>query len=69
MFDLIIENAEILDGSGKESYKGDIGIKGEVIEKIGNLSGAEAARRVDAAGRTPTWRSSRRTTRVSFRHW
>jgi N-acyl-D-amino-acid deacylase len=52
MFDLIIENAEILDGSGKESYKGDIGIKGEVIEKIGNLSGAEAARRVDAAGRT-----------------
>jgi N-acyl-D-aspartate/D-glutamate deacylase len=51
MFDLIIENAEILDGSGKESYKGDIGIKGEVIEKIGNLAGAEAARRVDAAGR------------------
>jgi len=27
MFDLIIENAEILDGSGKESYKGDIGIR------------------------------------------
>lgn len=52
MFDLIIENAEILDGSGKESYKGDIGIRGEVIEKIGNLTGVEAARRIDATGRT-----------------
>lgn len=52
MFDLIFENAEILDGSGKESYRSDIGITGEKIEKIGNLKGAEAARRIDASNRT-----------------
>ena len=52
MFDMIIENADVLDGSGKESYKADIGITGEKIEKIGNLSDAKAKTRVDAKGKT-----------------
>ena len=52
MFDVIIDNAEVLDGSGQESYRADIGIKGEKIEKIGNLATAKAKKRVDAAGRT-----------------
>lgn len=52
MFDTIIENADVLDGSGKESFKADIGIKGEVIEKIGNLAGAKAKKRIDATGKT-----------------
>jgi len=52
MFDLILENASVLDGSGREPYSSDIGIKGAAIERIGNLEGAEAERRVDVAGRT-----------------
>lgn len=51
MFDLIIDNAEVYDGSGQEPYSADIGIKGDVIEKIGNLANAEAPRRIDARGR------------------
>jgi N-acyl-D-amino-acid deacylase len=52
MFDLVIENADVLDGSGKESFKADVGIKGEKISKIGDLTGAKAKKRIDAAGRT-----------------
>lgn len=52
MFDLIIENAEIVDGSSGKPFKADVGIKGVAIEKIGDLKEAEAERRVDAAGRT-----------------
>lgn len=52
MFDLIIENATVIDGSGGEPYSSEIGIKGPAIEKIGELDGAEAARRIDASGRT-----------------
>ncbi len=52
MLDLIIDNAEVLDGSGKEAFRSDIGLKGDKIEKMGNLSGVEAKERVDAAGRT-----------------
>lgn len=52
MFDVKIENADVLDGSGKESFKADIGITGDVIEKIGNLAAAGAKRTIDASGRT-----------------
>ena len=41
MFDLLIQNAWILDGTGTEGYFGDIGIRGGKIAAIGqNLSGA-----------------------------
>lgn len=52
MFDLILENADVMDGSGKQSYKADVGIKGAAIEKIGDLKGAGAAKRVDVSGKT-----------------
>ncbi len=52
MFDLIIENATVVDGTGKPAFNSDVGIEGERIEKMGNLEGVEAARRVDARGRT-----------------
>jgi len=35
MFDILIKNGFIVDGSGKEGYEGTIGIKGNVIEYIG----------------------------------
>jgi N-acyl-D-amino-acid deacylase len=51
MFDLILENADVMDGSGKQSYRADVGIKGSAIEKIGNLKDAETAKRVDVSGK------------------
>ncbi len=37
-FDLIIKNGNIIDGTGKKSYKSDIGIKNGIIKKIGNIN-------------------------------
>lgn len=35
MWDLLIKNVEIVDGTGSPSYKGDIAIKGEKIDAVG----------------------------------
>ena len=52
MFDLIIGNGTIVDGSGLPGYRGDIGISGKRIVSVGrSLTEAHAARRIDAAGR------------------
>ena len=42
-FDLIIRNGSVVDGSGKPAVKADIGIEGERITEIGDLSAAEAS--------------------------
>lgn len=52
MFDIILENASVVDGTGRQAFNADIGITGERIEKMGNLEGAEAARTVDVSGKT-----------------
>ena len=49
-FDVIIRGGEIIDGSGSVRYKKDIGLQGDTIAAIGELSGASAARIVDATG-------------------
>ena len=51
MFDLKIINGKIVDGSGEASYKGDIGIIGEKIAEIGDLSNKEAKNTIDANGK------------------
>ena len=48
-FDVLIENAHIVDGSGKALYKGSIGVKGGKIAALGEVSG-DAVKTVDAAG-------------------
>jgi len=52
MFDVVIAGGTIVDGTGRAGYRGDVGIKGEIIEAIGDLSKAEAKRRIDATGLT-----------------
>lgn len=47
-FDIVIINGTIVDGSGDESYKGDIGIINDRIVKIGDLSGLSSRRTIDA---------------------
>lgn len=50
-FDLLIRNAEIVDGTGAPRFAGDIGIRGDRIERIGNLSGRSGRTEIDLGGR------------------
>ena len=55
MFDLVFENANVIDGSGGPAFRADIGIRGAAIsavEKPGTLAEADTGRVVDAAGMT-----------------
>ncbi len=51
-FDLIISGANIIDGSGRPGFAGDIGISGGKISAVGNLDRAEAGEFIDANGLT-----------------
>ena len=51
MFDFIIRDGIIADGSGHPSYKADIGVVGDRIAEIGNLAEAASADSYDAAGK------------------
>ena len=51
MFDIVIRHARIVDGTGSPWFPGDVGIVGDTIAAIGNLTGAAAAREIDAAGK------------------
>ncbi len=50
MIDLVIRGGMIVDGSGRPSFRGDVGIQGERITTIGGLEGVQAAAEIDAAG-------------------
>ena len=50
-YDLIIKNGEVIDGSGASRKKADVGIRGDQIEKIGDLTGSQADVFVDASNR------------------
>jgi hypothetical protein len=47
MLDVLIQNAEIVDGTNTPSYSGDIAIKGDKIADIGSLAGAAAKTVID----------------------
>ncbi len=49
-FDVVIANGRVVDGTGAPWFVADVGITGDRITAIGNLSTAEAATRIDAAG-------------------
>jgi N-acyl-D-amino-acid deacylase len=51
-YDILILGGNVVDGSGVPSYEADIGISGDKIAKIGNLSSATARRMIDARGLT-----------------
>ncbi len=53
-FDVLIRGGRVLDGSGNPWFAADVGIRGDAIAAIGDLSGAVADRVVDAAGRYVT---------------
>lgn len=50
VYDLMIRNGLIVDGTGRSAYKGDLAITGDRIVRIGNLKSATAKRVIDARG-------------------
>ena len=49
-FDVLVQGGRIIDGSGNPWYKADIGIRGERIVSIGDLSNSTASQMIDASG-------------------
>lgn len=54
MFDIKIINGMVIDGSGKNRYRADVGITGDLIAAIGDLSTAKAKKTVNADGKIVT---------------
>ena len=48
-FDIVIANGTILDGSGLASFKADVGLRGDTIAAIGDLSDFPRSRTINAA--------------------
>jgi dihydroorotase/N-acyl-D-amino-acid deacylase len=53
-YDLRILNGEVIDGTGSKRYRADIGIKGDTVAKIGDLSHATSKITIDAAHQVVT---------------
>ncbi|MDR0450550.1 MAG: amidohydrolase family protein [Treponema sp.] len=50
MFDLLIKNARVIDGSGKPGFTGDIGVRDGRIEVLAPRVGGEAGRTIELNG-------------------
>jgi N-acyl-D-amino-acid deacylase len=51
MFDLLVKNGTIVDGSGNPGFYGAVGVEDETVRIVrGDISGIEAARVIDATG-------------------
>ncbi len=48
--DLIVRNANIIDGTGNAGYRGDIAVSDDRISAVGDLSGVTAGTEIDAQG-------------------
>jgi N-acyl-D-amino-acid deacylase len=49
-YDLILRGGTIYDGSGGKPFTGDVAVRGDRIEKVGDLSTAKAKTEIDARG-------------------
>ena len=50
-FDVIVRGGTVYDGTGSPGRRADIGIKGDRIERVGDLSGESAKTTTDATGK------------------
>ena len=48
--DLVLRSGTVIDGTGAEPFRSDIGIRGGMITEIGDLSKAKSERVIDASG-------------------
>ena len=49
-FDILISGGEVLDGSGAPALRADVGVRGDRIVAVGDLTGATATQVLDARG-------------------
>ena len=49
-FDLLLRNGFVVDGSGAEGFRADVGVRGGKIIRVGDLSKAGADRTIDVSG-------------------
>ena len=49
-YDIVIRNGTIVDGARHPRYRGDIGVKDGVIQRMGRIPSGEAEREIDASG-------------------
>lgn len=54
MFDTIIRNGTIIDGTKRPRYQADVGIEGDRVTAIGNLADAKSRTTIDAPGQVVT---------------
>ncbi|MCY3638004.1 MAG: amidohydrolase family protein, partial [Chloroflexi bacterium] len=52
MFDVVIIGGSVVDGTGAAAFRADVGVEGETIAAIGDLSQSDARRVIDATGLT-----------------
>ena len=50
MFDVLLINGKIVDGTGRSAYQSDLGIKDGKISSIGDLSAASSEKTIDVKG-------------------
>jgi N-acyl-D-amino-acid deacylase len=51
MYDILIRNGTIVDGTGKKKYQADVAIKDGKISKIGKISWSRGKKEIDALGK------------------
>ncbi len=49
-YDILIRGGSVLDGTGAPARVTDVGIRGDMIARVGDLSAASATREIDATG-------------------
>ncbi|MGE0801546.1 MAG: amidohydrolase family protein [Lautropia sp.] len=50
LFDVLIRNGTVIDGTGAPGFRADVGIDGERVVRVGHLADAAGALEIDAAG-------------------
>ncbi|HUD09097.1 MAG TPA: D-aminoacylase [Candidatus Saccharimonadales bacterium] len=51
MYDIVIRNGTVVDGTGKEKYLADVAVKDGKIAKIGKMKWTRGKKEIDAAGK------------------
>lgn len=67
MFDYLIKNGQLIDGTGSPARRADVGITDGKIAAIGDLSAAQAGTVIDAQGR-PSLPALSTSTAMPTRH-